>query len=229
MKAALTQTYKTILFDLDGTLIDSRIGITNSIRYSLNKMNIGAMKEETLLKFIGPPLQESFRLYCGFEANRLEAAVQYYREYYSERGIFENTVYEGIRELLEELQRHKVKTFVATSKPTTYARRICDYYGMSEYFTQIEGSELNGTRTDKTELLHYIVNTYGIIKEQAIMIGDREHDIRGANNNQIVSIGVGYGYGSREELEESGASYNVEDQKELIDLLVGQNAFSYRA
>ena len=219
----LIDKYKTLLFDLDGTLTDPKIGITKSVKYALNKMGINNVATESLVKFIGPPLGESFTKYYGFDKEQADFAIRYYREYFSETGIFENTIYVGIDSLLHELQEKTIKLIVATSKPTVYARIICEHFSILQYFTEIEGSELDGRLSKKSELIGYIVKKHCIDKDKVLMIGDREHDVIGANNNNIKSIGVGYGYGSREELEASGATYYVSTIKEVSNLLIGKS------
>jgi len=219
----LIDKYKTLLFDLDGTLTDPKIGITKSVHYALNKMGIKDVATESLVKFIGPPLGESFTNYYDFDKEQADFAIRYYREYFSETGIFENTLYPGISILLQKLKEKTIKLIVATSKPTVYARTICEHFSILQYFTEIEGSELDGRLSNKSELIGYIVKKHCIDKDKVLMIGDREHDVIGAKNNTIKSIGVGYGYGSREELEGSGATYYVNTIEELSTLLIGKS------
>lgn len=219
----LIDRYSTLLFDLDGTLTDPKIGITKSVQHALIKMGIKDVITDSLVKFIGPPLAESFIKYYCFDKEKVEHAIRYYREYFSEKGMFENMLYPGIDILLKELKEKTIKLMVATSKPTVYSRIICDHFGISKYFIKIEGSELDGRLSNKTDLIEYIIEKHCIDKEKALMIGDREHDVIGAKNNCIKSIGVGYGYGSREELEASGATYYVNTIEELSNLLIGKS------
>lgn len=212
--------YKYILFDLDGTLTDPKVGITKSVAYALDKMGIPDADVEKLTKFIGPPLMESFMKYYSFGEAEAKQAIEYYREYFRDKGIFENDIYDGIDELLKDLKEKGHILAVATSKPTIFAERIIDYFKLSEYFACIIGSNLDGTRSKKAEVIQYVLDKLEIEdKKQAIMIGDREHDIIGANQVGIDSIGVRYGYGAEDELEVAGAIYVVEKVEGLLGIL----------
>jgi phosphoglycolate phosphatase len=215
----LSKKYKYYLFDLDGTITDPGLGITNSVKYALIKMGIDAIDRAILLKFIGPPLRDSFKKYFGMDDLQAEKTVQYYREYYSPTGIFENEVYEGIAGLLEKLTENNNTLFIVTSKPRVFAERIIQYFGLQSYFKDIIGSELNGELSEKTELIEHFLNKYDVITESVIMIGDRNYDIIGASNNRIDSIGVGYGYGTKEELLSAGATYYCQSVAELYELI----------
>jgi len=215
----LTDKFTTLLFDLDGTLTDPKIGITKSVRYALHKMGLENVDVESLVKFIGPPLKESFARYYGFSDELADLGVRFYREYFSETGIYENALYPGIDALLGELGKNSARLMIVTTKPTVYARKICDHFALSRYFADIKGSELDGTLSDKSQLIGHILKKHGLDKDKVLMIGDREHDMIGARNNAVTSIGVGYGYGSREELEASGATYFVSTVRELAILL----------
>jgi phosphoglycolate phosphatase len=217
----LNKTYSTVLFDLDGTLTDPRIGITKSVQYALAKMGIVENDLDSLTTFIGPPLWDSFRRYYSFDEDRSDAAVKYYREYFSETGIFENELYDGIVELLVELGRSRVTVRMATSKPAVYAVRIADHFDIAKYFASIEGSELDGRLSNKGELIRHILSKYRLERARTVMVGDREHDILGAKSNAIDSIGVGYGYGTREELEAAGSTRYAGSIKELAEILAG--------
>ena len=215
--------YKNILFDLDGTLTDPKVGITKSVDYALQKMGIIDNDLESLKKFIGTPLTKSFNEYYGFNFQEVEKAIMYYREYFSVTGIYENIIYPGIEYILKELKNRKIKIIVATSKPLIYAKKITDHFNITKYFTNIEGSQLDGKLSDKTELIAYIMQKYNLLPGNTIMVGDREHDIIGAENNEIDSIGVGYGYGSNEELTYSGANYYVNTVNNLTGLLLDED------
>ena len=215
----LTDRYTTLLFDLDGTLTDPKIGITQSVHYALRKMGIKNVDVESLTRFIGPPLKESFKKYYGFDDEQTDLGIRYYREYFSETGIYENTLYLGIDGLLKALAKKGLRQIIATTKPTVYAKRICDHFVISRYFIDIKGSELDGTLSDKGELIGHILRKHGVDNEKALMIGDREHDIIGARSNAVKSVGVGYGYGGRRELEASGATYYAATVGELTRLL----------
>jgi len=210
---------KYILFDLDGTLTDPKEGITRSVQYSLRHFGIEENDLDGLTRFIGPPLRESFgRL--GLSSGDFETAVAKYREYYSERGIYENALYDRIDELLHGLRDRGRTLAVATSKATVYAVRVLEHFDILKYFSFVAGSELDGRRSDKGEVIHYALEELKVTGfENAVMVGDREHDIIGAKNAGIMSVGVLYGYGGRAELEEAGADYIVRDIGELAGLL----------
>lgn len=200
--------YEYILFDLDGTLTDSGVGITNAVMYALQKFGIQILNRSELYKFIGPPLGQSFKNYYGFSEEETEKAVEYYREYYKDKGLFENFPYDGIEELLKTLKDKGKILLVATSKPEVFARRILEHFNMAKYFNFIGGSDMDGTRSQKAEVINYVLESSNILDlSKAIMVGDREHDIIGAKKAGISSIGVLFGYGDREELEIAGADF----------------------
>ena len=212
--------YKNILFDLDGTLTDPKIGITKSVRYALDKMEITVESLDELEIFIGPPLAVSFQDFYGFDEAKTNMAIEYYREYFSVTGLYENEVYAGIKELLELLTKDsKIRLFVATSKPQIFAQQIVDHFGLSSYFEYVCGSELNGTRSAKAEIIGYLLDHFNLNPEETVMIGDRKHDIIGAHHQGIASIAVGYGFGSREELVDIQPTYLVQNIQELTQLL----------
>lgn len=201
VKASLRlQKYKGILFDLDGTLSQSELGITKSIQFALQAFNIDEPLSE-LSCFIGPPLDETFINRYGFSENEAKKAIERYREYFSEYGMYQNQPYEGVREMLDKLYRTGAALFVATSKPTYFAEKILKKDGLDIYFKRIVGSELDGRRSKKSEVIRYILEEEGISPEALLMVGDREHDLIGARNNDMDCVGVLYGYGSRNELE----------------------------
>ena len=204
--------YTTMLFDLDGTLTNPGLGITNSVAYALKKYGIDVKDRTELYKFIGPPLLNSFQDYYGFSEEQAVQAVEYYREYYQKTGIYENYVYEGIPELLKELTAEGITLLVATSKPEPFARLIMEHYHLAEYFTYIAGATMdNKTRVKKADVIRYAMqNCEAEDKEKLVMVGDRKHDILGAKEVGIDSIGVLFGYGDREELEQAGATYIAE-------------------
>lgn len=212
------EKYDVILFDLDGTITDPGVGITNSVAHALKKYGITVEDRKELYKFIGPPLHKSFEMFCGFSESEAKQAVEYYREYYKVKGIYENTVYDGIEELLKKLCESGKKVILATSKPEVFAREILRHFSLDKYFYYAAGSNLDGTRTNKDEVIEYALREGGVTdKSTAVMIGDREHDIIGANKNSIDSIGVLFGYGSREELETAGATYIAATIEEIND------------
>ncbi|MEI6061148.1 MAG: HAD family hydrolase [Bacteroidota bacterium] len=211
---------ENILFDLDGTLTDPREGIVNSILYALEKLGLHENSIAELLSFIGPPLRDSFANRYNLTNELADKAMNYYREYYSVKGIFENKIYPGVELLLQSLSSHKYKLYVATSKPTVYAIEVLRYFKIDTYFTEIIGSNLDNTRTDKTEIISHILSTYGLQAGNSVMIGDRKHDIIGAKNNSVRTIGLSYGYGSSEELLTSEPDFLAKNCKELETLLI---------
>ncbi len=209
--------YDIILFDLDGTLTDPGMGITNSVMHALKKYGIEVENRETLYKFIGPPLIDSFEKYYGFSHEEAVKSVDYYREYYADKGIYENEVYNGIEAMLQKLSEEEKKIILATSKPEPFAREILRHFGLDKYFLFAAGSTMNETRTNKADVIEYALCECGITeKSSVVMVGDREHDIIGANKNRIDSVGVLFGYGSREELENAGATYIAESVEDII-------------
>lgn len=217
----MKKNYDYILFDLDGTLADSGIGITNSVMYSLDKFNIKIADRSELYKFIGPPLLESFRCYYGFSEAEADKAIEYYREYYKKSGMYENIIYEGLEELLQALKDMGKTLLVATSKAEVFARQILQHYDLAKYFDYIAGSNYDGTRVKKAEVISYALESRNITDlSKAIMIGDKEHDILGAKEEGIASIGVLYGYGSRSELEKAGADYLADSTADIGDILL---------
>lgn len=216
------KNYQYILFDLDGTLTDPKEGITKSIAYALAYYGIAVEDLDTLCKFIGPPLKDSFMKYYGFDDAKAEEAVEKYREYFKPYGVYENKVYDGVEKLLKKLTDCGKTMVLATSKPTIFANIILDHFDLAKYFSYIAGSELNGSRVKKGDVITYALEQAGIEdKSQAVMVGDREHDIIGANENGLDSIGVLYGYGCREEFEKYGADVVVATVEELEQILVG--------
>lgn len=212
--------YQTILFDLDGTLTNPGSGITNSVAYALKKWNIEIADKTTLYKFIGPPLQESFEKYYHFSEEEAKQAVAYYREYFKDKGLYENEIYSGIKELLCELKISGRTLILATSKPEEFAIRILQYFDIEQYFDYVAGASMDGVRSKKVDVIAYALEKANITEcKKAIMIGDREYDIKGAQHFGMDSIGVLYGYGNYEELSDAGATYIVEDVGEILTLL----------
>lgn len=215
------KVYSTVLFDLDGTISDSGQGITNSVKYSLKKFGIEENDIEKLNRFVGPPLYASYEKYYGFSHEQAVEAVKYYREYYNAGGIFELRLYDGIIDLLEFLKASGKKIILATSKPEIYAEKIAEHFGFSEYFDNISGALLDGSRIEKDDIIRYALLRVGENDtSKCIMIGDRSYDVLGAKAFNMDSVGVTYGYGSRAELEEAGATYIV-DSAEEIKKIVG--------
>lgn len=212
--------YQTVFFDLDGTLTDSGFGITNSVAYALKKWNIEETDRTVLNKFVGPPLEESFRKYYGFSPEQSQKSLSYYREYYTDKGIYENSVYEGILELLQALKKSGRKVVLATSKPEEFTMRVLKHFALDSYFDFVAGATMDGSRVEKADVIrHAIVQGAVSNLEEAVMVGDRENDILGARENGLSSIGVLYGYGSREELEKAGAGQIAETVEDLRRIL----------
>ncbi|HDR3886650.1 TPA: HAD family hydrolase [Bacillus cereus] len=208
--------YTTFLFDLDGTLTDPKEGIINSVLYALEKIGIEEVNISELDSFIGPPIQQSFVDRYNMNEIEVERAVFYFREYLKQSGLLENKVYDGIPTLLQELKDAGNRLFVATSKPTVFARQVIEHFQLTSFFEEIVGSNLDGTRIKKEEIIAHILQTNEELqKEEIVMIGDRKHDVIGANSNGIASIGVLYGYGNENELSDAGASHIVKDVEEL--------------
>jgi len=211
---------KYILFDLDGTLTDPALGITNSIMHALKAFNIEVKNRQDLYVFIGPPLHQSFMDFCHFTSSEADRAVETYREYFSVKGLFENDPYPHIHEVLSYLKEKGYKIALATSKPEIYAKQILEKFEMAQYFDVIKGSRLNDKSENKTRIMKEAMDLFNDDDlSKFIMIGDRKFDIEGANTLNIDSIGVTYGYGSKEELEAAKASYIIDDCLEIKKLL----------
>ena len=212
--------YDTVLFDLDGTLTDPGEGITNSVSYALRKYGIEVTDRRELYKFIGPPLVDSFMKYYDFSQEEALKAVEYYREYFRDKGIFENRVYEGVEDMLTQLHANGKRLVLATSKPEEFALRILEHFDLRKYFTVVAGASMDSSRSKKGDVIAYALSMCDSIdKNTAIMVGDREHDIIGAKENDLKSIGVLYGYGSEDELKNSGADYIVPTPSDIINLI----------
>lgn len=215
--------YQYILFDLDGTITESAPGILNSVRYALKKMGFAIRDEEELLQFIGPPLVDSMKKYYGMNEEQAEQAVVFYREYFLQKGLFENSVYEGIEESLKLLSESGKKHAIATSKPEEYSVRIIEHFGLTDKFEKICGATMDKSRNEKADVIRYTLEMLGIPDEDkgsVLMVGDRRHDIIGAKQNGLDSMGVLYGYGDRNELEEAGADYIAESAMDVAKIIL---------
>lgn len=211
-----------IFFDLDGTLTDPAQGITNSFIHALKFYGLPIPSYEELCKLIGPPLPYSFESTFGFDHDKAMEAVAKYREYFSTKGLFENKVYSEIPELLQTLKEQGKHLVVATSKPEEYSIKILEHFNLAQYFDFICGSLMDESRSKKSEVIAYALKRCGLgecDKAQVLMVGDRFHDIEGAKANGLKSCGVLFGYGSRPELEKSGADYIVKDINELLEVI----------
>lgn len=211
--------YDTIIMDLDGTLTDPGVGITNSIMYALEKFGIHVENRESLYRFIGPPLLTELRKVFGFSEEDSKKAVAYYREYFAEKGLFENEVYANIPETLEKIRASGRKLVVATSKPEVYSIRILEYFDLMRYFDHVAGSTMDSTRVEKADVIAYALREFGIPAEKTVMVGDRQNDIFGAKRNGLDSIGVLYGYGSKEELQKAGAQRFAAAPEEILKFI----------
>ena len=205
-----------LFFDLDGTLTDPAPGITNSFKHALKSFGMEIPPYETLCSFIGPPLVETFKTQLGFSDEKAAQGVVYYREYFAQKGLLENSVYAGVPELLATLKQAGKTLVVATSKPEEFSIRIIEHFGLAPFFENVCGSLMNEDRSKKDEVIAYAIERNHITdKSKILMIGDRMHDILGAKKYGIKSCGVLFGYGSREELETAGADFIVTDVAEL--------------
>ena len=212
--------FDTILFDLDGTLTDPGEGITNSVAYALKKYGIEVADRRELYKFIGPPLKDSFMKYYGFSETQAEQAIAYYREYFRDTGIFENKVYGGVEHMLRQLHADGKKIVLATSKPEEFAIRILEHFELKKYFSVVAGASMDSSRSKKGDVIAYAISLCDDFdKEKTVMIGDREHDIIGAKENNLKSIGVLYGYGDETEIKTAGADYIANTPDDILKLL----------
>lgn len=215
----LSKKYDVILFDLDGTLTDPKLGITRSVQYSLASFGIIEPCLDNLDKFIGPPLKDSFKEFYGFDDCKADEAIIKYREYFSVKGMYENSVYPLIPKLLDTLSVQGRTLVVATSKPTVFSEKILEHFELAKYFSLVVGSNLDGSRVKKGEVIHCALEKMGLTDfDRIVMIGDRKHDIIGAKEVGIDSIGVLYGYGSLEEFEAEQPTYiaNLVSDLELL-------------
>ena len=208
--------YKMIFFDLDGTLTDSGLGITKSVQYALNKYDIQVEDRTELYKFVGPPLVDSFMKYYHFSREQAEQADDFYHEYFTRKGMFENRVYDGVPAMLSNLNDNGFTLAVASAKPEIHVKQILHHFNLYDYFHLIGGVDKNAKRIHKDEVIHYVLSAFPNIDQQdVVMVGDRQDDVWGAKKNQIDVIGVLYGYGSRSELQTAGVDYLVETVDEL--------------
>lgn len=213
--------YSNIFFDLDGTLTDPYEGITRSVQISLKYFGIDVEDRNTLKCFIGPPLWESYMKYFGLSKEDAEIAVKKYREYFSVTGLFENEVYKGIPQLLQKLKNAGYDLAIATSKPAVFSQRIIEKFDLAKYFSFLSGSELDGTRVKKADVIEYAIDKLGINdRESILMIGDRMHDVEGAHKCGVSACGVLWGYGDIEEHKQYGAEYIVQNISELEKILL---------
>lgn len=216
--------YTTLLFDLDGTLTDPYEGITRCVEYALSCQDIEVADRRQLAAFIGPPLKTAFRDYYALSAAEAERAVDDYRARFGDVGMYENTLYNGVVELLELLRASGRRLFVVTAKPWFYARRIVAYFGLDEYFGKIYGSELDGQRTEKSVLIAHVLHEEGLHPDETLMIGDRRFDVLGARHNGVAAAAVSYGYGTPQELLDAEPDYIFDSPHDIAQCLLADAA-----
>ncbi|MBD5097932.1 MAG: HAD family hydrolase [Lachnospiraceae bacterium] len=213
----ITDKYDVFLFDLDGTLTDTGPGIKNSVAYALKQQGISVSDMSELNRFVGPPLIDSFKDFYGMNDEQADKAVADYRSVYAEKGIYENNIYDGMRELLKTMFEEGKTLAVATSKPERFAKLIVDDLQISQYFTIVAGADMGGTRNKKSLVIEYALDTLNVTdRNRVLMIGDTKFDVIGARECGIDCLGVLFGYGSRQELEEAGAAYICEDVVSIL-------------
>lgn len=212
--------FQTILFDLDGTLTDPGLGITNSILYAMEQLGMALPPREALYQFIGPPLLEEFQKVFGVSRETSETMLRHFRVYFADRGIYENSVYPGIPEMLNRLRAAGCRLILATSKPEMFAEQVLAHFDLLPAFSAVCGSDIDETRTAKDAVIAYALASASVGElSRTIMVGDRRHDMVGGKANGLATMGVLYGYGSREELTQSGADFlapSVEDVAEML-------------
>ena len=212
--------FSHIIFDLDGTLTDNTSGIKNSLRYALEQMQITGFPENTFEKFIGPPLQWGFSNLFGLNERNTNLAVEYFREYYSENGWHQNIPYEGIYDMLEELNYSGVKMYIATSKLEKFAIKIVEHFEFDKYILRLNGADYGGKKALKSELIAGLLESEQLMpSDHIVMVGDTVFDIQGGKDNQLSTIAVGYGFGKKEELLNSNPDFFAEDVEELYEIL----------
>lgn len=218
--------WKTVLFDLDGTLTDSAEGITKCVQHALVTMGYEAPELEDLHCFVGPPLKEMFMEYTGMSEEDGEKAVAIYRERYAPIGIFENRLYPRIVKMLELFQKEGITMGVASSKPEAFVKQVLEHFGIDDYFKVIVGSEMGGARVQKKEVVEEAIRRLKMEKhkEQVVLVGDTKFDVEGAREAGIDCIGVTYGYGDPDELEASNPIYLAESVSDVAECVLSQHS-----
>lgn len=217
----MKKNFEYILFDLDGTLTDSGEGITKAVQYSLKHFGIEVSNLNDLNKFIGPPLKDSYKQFYDFDDEKAQEGLIKFREYYEDKGLFENKVYDGIDEVLKCLKENNKTLIVATSKPEVHAEKILEHFNLAKYFDFICGADLSETRVKKSDIVKYALDTAKITDlESVIMVGDREHDIIGGKDNNLKTIGVLYGFGDVVELTQARADFIAKEPKDILNILL---------
>lgn len=215
--------FQYVFFDLDGTITESAPGIINSVRYALKKMGYPSDDIETIRKFIGPPLKDSYMKYYGMTEEQAEHGITCYREYYTVQGIFDNSVYDGVIETLEALKASGKRLVIATSKPEKFAKMIAEHFAFDKYFDKICGATMDEKRVEKADVIAYALEELGLSEDdlpQILMVGDRKHDILGGKANGLKTMGVLFGYGDLEELQNAGADYIVEHASDISKVIL---------
>ena len=210
--------YRNIMFDLDGTVTDSGRAIMGSVECALSHFGFRNQPAEKLRTFIGPSLFDSFEREYGMNEEDCKEAVRYYREDYEKGRMYEVDLYEGIPELIKELKTRGFRIFLVTSKPKHFSERIAEHIGLLPFFDDVIAPELTDHSSDKKRLIDTVVSRYALKREECLMIGDTQYDIRGAKNAGVDSVGVTYGYGKKEELEDAGATYLVNRAAEIAEV-----------
>ena len=207
------------LFDLDGTLVDPGVGITSGVQYALKHFGIEVEDRRQLYSFIGPPLLDSFMEFFNLNEMQAKEAIDYYREYYGATGLFENTVYPGIKTVLDQLKSQGKMIALATSKPEAFAEQILVHYQLTDYFDYIGGATFDGVRSHKLDVIRYVLQALGNpASDQVVMVGDRKFDVLSGNQLSLTTVGVLYGYGSQAELQAAKADYIIKQPTELLQI-----------
>lgn len=211
---------KNVFFDLDGTIIDSSEGIFNTWDYTLQTLGLELKDRDTLRKYIGPPLEDSFAKDFNFDEEKIKEAVTIYRKSYGEKGVYETKIYDGIKELIIELASNGFNVILATSKRQSFSEETLERYGLKKYFYFISGALPDGTRRDKADIIEYALENTKIENiDDCIMVGDTIYDVNGAKANNMKCIGVTYGFGLEEELKKAGADYIAHNMEELKNII----------
>ncbi len=210
---------KSVIFDLDGTIVNSGKGIALSAQYALDKMGVPHGELQEFYRFIGPPLIDSFCRYYGMSVKEAELAIAYYRERYSVKGVYENTPYEGIEELLAALKKSGYKLYIGSSKPLEFVKEILHQHGFYHYFDFLATATMDRSRDKKEQVLRYLIDQTGISPAETVMVGDRCHDIEGAHFFGIKTIAVLFGFGSRAEFEEYKADFIAESPADILNFI----------
>lgn len=210
-----------IIFDLDGTLTDNTLGIGNSLKYTLEQMQIDGYSDEILEQLIGPPLQWGFKNVFGMNERNTELAVGYFREYYAEKGLVENEPYPGIQEMLEELNNLGAKMYIATAKYEKFAQKIMEHFEFDKYIIQLKGADYSGKKATKSTIITNVLETQQLVPStQIVMVGDTVYDIEGGKENGISTIAVNYGFGKTADLQKAEPDFFAESVDKLFEILI---------